>query len=171
MTEYLECGKIVGAHGVRGTARVESYCDSPSVLAGLPAVYLRAADGSYRRMAVVKGAVKPPHALLTLEGIDTPEGVLALRGRVLYAHREDIPLQEGDYFIADLLGLPVIDADSGVRYGELVWVDDAPASMLYTVRTDSGRDVLFPAVPEFVKEIKIGECVRIRPIPGFFDEV
>ena len=171
MREYLECGKIVGAHGVYGAMRVECYCDSPAVLAKLPAVYLLQPDGSYLPRKVLKGAVKPPQALLTIEGVESPEQVMPLRGTLLYAHRADIPLKKGAYFIVDLLWLPVLDADTGVRYGELLSVDDSPASRLYTVRTDSGRDVLLPAVSEFVKVIRIGECIRIRPIPGFFDEV
>lgn len=171
MQEYLECGKIVGAHGIRGAMRVECYCDSPAVLAKLPTVYIKRADGSFAPYKVEKGAAKPPQALLTLAGIETPEQVMPLRGTLLYAHRADIPLKKGDYFLVDLLGLPVLDADTGARYGVLLSVDDAPASKLYTVRTDSGRDVLLPAVSEFVKEIRIGECIRIRPIPGFFDEV
>ena len=119
---YLECGKIVGAHGIRGAMRVECYCDSPAVLAKLPTVYIKRADGSLAPYQVERGAVKPPQALLTLAGITAPEQVMPLRGTLLYAHRKDIPLKKGDYFLVDLLGLPVIDADSGVRYGELLSV-------------------------------------------------
>ena len=109
-------------------------------------------------------------AILTLEGYADREAALALRGRLLYAKREDIPVPEGGALIADMIDLPVLDADSGRRYGVLADVQPSPASDLYEIRTPSGKIVLLPAVPAFLDRIDIDTGIYIRPIPGFFDE-
>ena len=94
----------------------------------------------------------------------------ALRGEILYAAREDLPIEEGAHFIADLLGLPVMDANDGKVYGTLKAVTDAAAGQLYEVKTENGI-VLLPVVPQFVKEVDQDKGIFITPIPGFFDEI
>lgn len=164
---YLECGKIVGTHGVRGGVRVESWCDSPEVLVGLAALYFRTAEG-YAPRRVLHGHVNRGQAVLTLEGVADMDAALALKNTVVYAARTDIPLPEGAAFVADMLGMAVVDADTGRVYGTLVGVEDFPSSQMYTIKTDRG-EVLFPAVKEFVDRVE-EDRVYIRPIPGMFPE-
>ncbi|MBQ8351671.1 MAG: 16S rRNA processing protein RimM [Clostridia bacterium] len=168
--EYLECGKITTAHGIRGALRVQSLCDSAAVLAGLTTVYLREKSGAYTPCRVLAASPSGDMALLTLEGYSDRDAALALRGRMLYAKREDIPVPEGGALIADMLDLPVLDAESGRLYGHLTDVQPSPASDLYEIRTPSGKTVLLPAVPAFLDRIDIEAGIYIRPIPGFFDE-
>ena len=70
--------------------------------------------------------------------------------------------------IADMIGLPVYDAATGEKYGEIVSVTDGVRYKLYTVKTDSGN-VILPGVDEFIKEIDIERGVFVTVIPGFFD--
>ena len=171
MKDYLECGKVVGSHGVKGGCKVESLCDSPRVLCGFDTVYLKAKDGSYSPLKVRQASVYKGMGLLYFEGYDTPEATLPLRTRMLYVKREQIPLEEGAFLLADLIGLPVSDIDSGRVYGTLTAVDTMPASTVYTVTAEDGREVLIPAVAEFIKEVDPASGVKVRLIPGFFDEV
>ena len=166
---YLECGKIVNTHGVRGGLKVESYCDTPEVLASLPQLFLKK-SGNYEAKRIVKASAGAGRVLLYLDGIDTLDGAMLLKGKTVYARREDLHLAEGAHFIADLYGLPVIDADTGRVYGEILSVEDMPSSEMYTVKTPSGKSVLFPAIPEFVARVDTDTGVYIRPIPGFFEE-
>ena len=87
---------------------------------------------------------------------------------MLYLHRTDIPVPDGAVLIADMIGLDVIDVDTGKKYGTLAEVNDGVRGKLYTVATENG-EVLIPGIPEFVKEIDAERGVFIRPIPGFFD--
>lgn len=167
--DFLECGQIANTHGVRGTVRVISYCDSPEVLASLPTVYTEK-DGVYTPYRVLGATLHKQFVLLDLEGVDM-DAAIRLKARTIYAARTDIPVPEGAVLIADILGLPVYDANSGRLYGELIEVSDSPASSLYSIRTPDGQTVLFPAVPEFLDRADPDEGVFIRPIPGFFDEV
>ena len=167
---YLECGKITTAHGVRGALRVQSLCDSAAVLAGLATVYMQERNGTYTPYRVLSASAAGDAAIMTLKGYGDRDAALALRGRMLYAKREDIPVPEGGALIADMIGLPVLDADSGRLYGHLAAVQPSPAADLYEIRTPGGKAVLLPAVPAFLDRIDIEAGIYIRPIPGFFDE-
>ena len=167
---YLPCGRIATAHGVRGTLRVESYCDSPEVLASLPTVYLEEPHGQYRPVRVEAAAPHGGSVLMTLDGIRDRNEALLLRGKTLFAAREDIPVPENAVLIADMIGLPVLDADSGRLYGRLADVQQAYASDMYDIETEGGGHVLFPAVAEFLDRVDTDEGIFIRPIPGFFEE-
>ena len=167
--EYLEGGKILTAHGVRGLVKVEHMCDAPEVLAGQERIFLRQRSGEYVERRVLSASVAGGFLLMGIEGIDSREAAVAERGRIIYLHRSDIPVREGDLLLADMIGLPVYHNASGELLGELTDVSDATGRRIYTVR-HNGRDVLIPGVPEFIKEIDAERGVRIAPIPGFFDD-
>ena len=167
--EYLECGKVCSAHGVRGLVKVEHWCDSPKVLASQKRVFFAEKDGRYKEVSVQSASVSGKFVLMALEGIDSRESAQAEKNRTLYLHRDDIPLAKGAVLIADMIGLPVIDVDAGRVYGELGEVNEGVQAKLYTVRCEDG-DVILPAIPEFIKEIDAERGVFIRPIPGFFSE-
>ncbi len=165
--KYLECGKIVNTHGVKGAVKLESWCDSPETLAELPAVYFKKGEG-FEERKIISATVMKRHVMAYIEGITDIDAAASLKETVVYADRADIPLEEGDYFIIDLVGLPVIDADSGVEYGRISDVFNTGASDIYTVKTASG-DRMIPAVPEFIIEIDTERGVFVRPIEGMFD--
>ena len=167
--EYLECGKVCSAHGVRGALKIEHWCDSPRVLANQKRVFFEEADGSYKELAVISASVSGNFVLMSLDKITTREDAQAEKNRVIYLHRSDIPVKRGAVLIADMIGLPVINIDTGRVYGTLSEVNDGVQYKLYTVKTESG-DVLLPGINEFVKEIDTERGVFIRPIPGFFND-
>ncbi len=164
---YLECGKIINIHGFRGGLKLESWCDSPEVLASLRKLWFLE-DGKYVARRVKSASVFKQFVIAQLEGIDDEETANRQRGRIVYAARCDLPLEEGDYFIADLIGLPVKHADTGAELGTLVRVDPRGHGDLYTVKTPSG-EALLPAVPEFVIRIDPDDAIYVRPIPGLLD--
>ena len=164
---YLEAGQIVGTHGVRGEVRVQPWCDSAEQLAAIRTFYF-----DEQGTQAIKGRARAHKhmALIALDGVDSIEAAQAMRGRLLYAKREDFRLPPDRYFVRDLLGLSVIDADSGESYGTLCDVSQTGANSVYHVRTENG-EVLIPAVPLVVKEVDIdGGVVRITPIKGLFDD-
>lgn len=166
--EYLESGRVCGAHGVRGVLKVESWCDSPKVLASAKRIYLAAREGGYTERRVLSSSVSGPNVLMTVDGISDRDSATAMRDTVVYMHRDDIPLKKGQMFLADMVGLPVIDAHSGLAYGKIKKVEEAARGLLYTVATERG-DVLYPSAPELVKEIDPERGMLVTPIPGFFD--
>lgn len=164
--EYIECGKISSAHGVKGLVKVESWCDNPRVLASRKRVFLLK-DGEYAERKVESASVYEHGAIMNI-GIPSREQAQAMRGEVLYLKRCDIPVPSGAHLIADMIGLPVIDIDTGRVYGTLSEVTEAARGKLYSVTAEKG-EVLIPDHPEFIKKIDTDDGIYIRPIPGFFD--
>jgi 16S rRNA processing protein RimM len=166
--KYLECGKIINTHGVWGEVKLESFCDTPKVLAELSRVFVREGN-SYKQIKVLKTSVFKQFVIASLEGVSDMDTAIAMKGTVLYAAREDFKLDEGDYFIADLIGLDVIDDESGHVYGRIADVINRGASDIYVVKT-AGGERMMPAVPEFVKKIDVDSGIFVKVIPGLLSD-
>ena len=164
---YIECGKIINTHGCHGGLKLESWCDSPEVLASFERVFIKKA-GAYAELKVKKSAIFKQFVLFDLAGVSDMDAALALKGTVVYADRDDFELEEGDYFIADIIGCDVIDADNGTVYGKLSEVVNRGASDIYVVKTEKGESMI-PAVDEFIDRVEVGKAVYVRPISGMFD--
>ncbi len=165
---YPECGRIVTTHSCRGAVKIESFCDTPEILASLPTVYFKEKD-SYLPMRLLSARVHSGAVIATIEGILTMEEAEKMRGTVLYARREDLPIKKGALLLAEVTGLPVIDAESSKMYGTVIRAERGAASDLYTVRTETG-DRLLPAVPAFIREADPERGIFITPIPGLLED-
>ena len=165
--KYLEIGKIVNTHGVRGALKVEPWCDSPEQLCSLANLYYKKRD-EYLPLAVRTASIHKNHVLIYFDGINSIDEAMPLKNRVLFVDRDDLPLADDRVFIADIIGLDVFDERDGSRLGTLKSVDESPASDLFVVATPDGREVLVPAVEEFIGHID-ESGVYLLPIPGMFD--
>jgi 16S rRNA processing protein RimM len=164
---YIECGKIINTHGCHGGLKLESWCDSPEILASFERIFIKKA-GAYAEFKVKKSAIFKQFVLFDLAGVADMDAALALKNTVVYADRDDFELEEGDYFIADIIGCDVIDADNGTVYGKLSEVVNRGASDIYVVKTEKG-EAMIPAVYEFIDRVEVGKAVYVRPISGMFD--
>ena len=165
--QFLEIAKIINTHGIRGDVKLELWCDSPDTLKKMKKLYFDAAGT--KPVAISGARMHGKFMLLHLAGIETPEDADRYRETVLYADRDDVPKGKDDCFIADLIGVPVIDADTGEVYGTLSDVLENPANTLYEVKTKKGT-VLLPAVKSFIIRLDPPTGVYVRPIPGMFTE-
>ena len=163
---FPECGKIVNTHGVMGAVKIESWCNTPQVLAKLKRVYLPTKEGM-KELKVKRASVFKQFVIAKLDGVKDIDAAQALVGTVIYAAREDFELGEGDYFIADLIGLDIIDADSGKVLGKLREVINRGASDIYVIDTPDGERMM-PAVEEFVDRVELDSGIYVRPIEGMF---
>lgn len=167
MKQYLEIGKIVNVHGLRGDVKVVPWCDAPEFLCEFDTLYLGKAQ---KPVTVTAARLQKGNVLLHLEGVDTAEAAEALRNQVLYMDRDEVELEEGVYFIQDLIGLEVLDADTGKSYGKLSDVMQTGANDVYEIRDETGKTMLIPAIPDVVQETDLdGGIMRIRPLEGLFD--
>lgn len=165
---YLETGRIVGTHGVRGEMRVQPWSDDAAFLTGFDVFYLDSRGESRLEAEKVR-----PHGnvvLLKARGVDAIEEAEKLRGRVLYISRADIRLEEGRYFIQDLMGCKVIDADSGETLGVLSDVSETGANDVWHVKQE-GREYLVPAIPDVIVSVDVDkEEIVLRPLKGIFED-
>ena len=164
--KYLECGKIINTHGIKGAVKVESWCDSPYILAELERVFLEK-NGELREYDIVHSSVFKQFVILELDGVMSIEAAEKLKNQTLYLSRDDMELDEGEVFVADLIGLPVIDTDTAVEYGKIIDVMNTGASDIYVIKTQTG-EAMMPAVKEFVKEVDLEKGVFVKPIEGMF---
>ena len=166
-SNFLECGRIINTHGVRGGLKLESWCDTPQDLASLKKVDLK--NGTeYKCHKVKKASIFKQFVLFELDGISDIDTAMTLKGTVVYADRDDISIDEDAYFIADIIGLDVIDLASGEKIGTLSDVLNLGASDLYEINTKNGKK-LIPAVPEFIKEVNLEKGIFVSLIEGMLD--
>lgn len=166
-SQFLECGKIINTHGIKGGLKLESWCDTPEDLASLKKVYLKN-GAEYKCHKVKRASVFKQFVLFELEGINDIDSATTLKNTVVFADRDDIAIDEDAFFLADIIGLPVFDIASGEKIGTLSDVLNLGASDLYEINTQSGKK-LIPAVDEFIKEIDLEKGIFVSLIEGMLD--
>ncbi len=157
--QFLEAGRIVNTHGVRGEVKIEPWADSPEFLRGFQTIYI---DGS--PLKVLSARVHKNMLIALLEGCEDIHAAMRLKNRVVYINRDDAVLPEGGFFIADLIGASVVE-ENGREVGRLTEVLDLPAGNVYVVRGE--REHMIPAVPEFILHTDVEKgIVTVRLIEG-----
>ncbi len=166
--QFIETGKITGTHGIHGEMRVQPWCDSPEDLLQYKTLYLDTAG--YERLEVVGMRVHKTMVILKSKGIDSIPKAEAFRERVVYLHRDDLNLEEGQYLVADLIGCQVFDTQTGNPLGEITDVSQTGANDVWHIKKD-GKEYLIPAIPLVVDEVDIdSERVTITPLKGIFED-
>lgn len=163
--DWTLIGRVVGAFGVRGEMKVQSFSAFPDRFKNLKEVYV---GDQYRRHEVI-GSRFHKYELLRLSGIDTPEQVNALRGSDLWIPRsEAMALPEGEYYADDIIGLTV-ETTQGQVIGQVTDLLETPANDVYVVRGQHG-EVLVPAIRDVVRELDVvGGRIIVDPIEGLLD--
>ncbi len=164
-------GIIRKPHGVHGEASVEPWTDVPDRFARLETVTVVSPDESTARELRLE--TSRPHAgraLVKLSGVDTPEAVDALRGWTLEIPEEQAIRPEGEYFLHDLVGLTLIDADDRHR-GVVASVEEGGGGLLLNVRRPDGKTFDLPFASDLCTEIDL-QAGRIRVvIPRGLDDL
>lgn len=166
--QFLEAGRIVGTHGVRGEMRVEPWCDSAEFLKKVKHLYF---DEGRKDAGLLSSRVHKSQLLIRLQGVESATEADLYRGRVLYLDRKDVRLPKNRFFIDDLIGLTVQDDSTGAVYGEVREVFETGANNVYRIVNAQGEEFLFPAVDSMIAktDIEAGKLF-VRPIPGIFND-
>jgi 16S rRNA processing protein RimM len=167
----MAVGHIVGVHGLRGEVKVDLYTDFPERFAPGEQLMLGA------DLVEVEIAAVRPHKeflLIRFEGIDDRNAADQFRGLWLFIDENNAAeLEEGAYWIHDLIGLRVVGEDA-VELGELVDVLITGANDVYVVRLAAGvqrqQDLLLPAIPEVIKAVDLDKGVMtVRLLDGLLE--
>lgn len=167
MNNLLEAGKIVAVFGIKGEVKVQPWCDSPDFLCDFDTLYYK----SGTPVEIEKSRTAKNIVVMKIKGIDTVEDAQKIRNRVLYISRDDVKLEDGCYFVQDLIGLTVVDADDGKVYGKLTDVSETGANDIYGIEFADGKIRYIPAIPQVVAETDIENGImKITPLDGLFDD-
>lgn len=166
--KFLETGKIVGTHGVRGMVRIQPWCDTAEFLCGFKKLYLDLEGTEHINITSAK-----PHGnivIASIKGIDTIEKAETFRNKIVYIDRNDVVLEEERYFIDDIIGCTVFDADSDKILGVISDVSATGANDVWHIKNGE-KEYLIPCIDEVVISVDIdSDRVVIRPLKGIFDD-
>lgn len=163
--EKILIGKIVNVVGLKGELKVYCYTDKKEQFEELGRIWLDEEIYSIRNVRYQGNVV-----ILKLEGINDRNAAEACRNKGVYIEESDLPqLPEGTYYVRDLVGLQVRD-EMGAALGELTDVVQSSSQDLYQIRTESGKQILLPAVKEFVLAVDMEErSVTVRLPDGLLE--
>src|SRR5687767_9542775 len=144
---------VAGAHGIKGELRLKLFSASAESLAGHATVFI---GGREVKLESVKAAGKG--AVARIAGIADRSAAEALRGQLIEVDRAALPpLEEGEYYHADLVGLPCLDR-AGASIGTVVAVENFGAGDLLEIETEGGKRSLIPFKPG-VADLEAGRIV------------
>jgi 16S rRNA processing protein RimM len=169
--DWVAIGRVLKPQGVRGELKVLPLTTYPERFKQLANVQMGASENRIGSPIAVKSCrVNSSFVFLTLSGLNTMEDAEYYRNHLIFVKRDEcVKLPADEFFIFDLIGLVAVTPD-GVELGKLAEVLEYPANDVYVIEHNA-REVLVPAVAEFVKNIDIqaGQIV-ISPIGGMFEE-
>lgn len=162
--EFLVVGKLGRPHGVRGEIVMDVYTEFPERLA--PGVTVLVGP-HYQPLQISKTRPHSRGMLLGFEGYQSREEIAELRNMLVQVRTADRPeLPEGDYYHHQLLGLRVIE-ENGVGIGSITAIINTGANDVYVIQSESGEEVLIPAIESVVKDIDLeNNQVTIHLLPG-----
>ena len=172
MSDRIAVGVIRKAHGVRGEASVEPWTDSAERFEELDAVTLVSPDeSSTREVRVESTRVHAGRALVKFAGIDSPEDVQMLQGWTIEIPESDArELEEDEYFLHDLVGLTLIDAE-GRQRGVVTDVVEGGGGLLLNVKRADGREFELPFAADLCTEIDLKKKQMVVALPEGLDDL
>ena len=170
-SNYIEVGKIVNTHGLRGDVKVIVWMDSPEDFETLEHVYIETRFET-KRLTIQRVRYQKNNIIAKFEEFDDINDVEQFKNKVIYADRSELgELPEGVHYIVDLIGLKVVSED-GVEIGVISDVFNTGANDIYDVKREGKKNLLLPVIDDVVKEIDIdGGTVTVHLMEGLDDEV
>ena len=157
--QYIEAGKIVNTHGVRGEVKIQVWLDSPEFMRRFKTLYIDSKPVRLLSSRAHKGFL-----IAMLDGVEDINAAMSLKNKTVYIDRADAKLKKGEYFLCDIIG-SCVETENGELVGTLEDILETPASSVYIVRGEAEH--MIPAVPEFVlKTYAENGIITVRLIEG-----
>lgn len=167
--DRLRVGVITSPHGVHGEVNVYPTTDDINRFSVLKNCYI---DNHKTVLPAEIDGVKffKGMAILHFKGMDDRNEIEKLRQcDILIDRAEAVPLEEGEYFICDIIGFKVI-TDENTEFGIIEDVLQTAANDVYQVRSPEGREILIPSIRDCILERNFEEkFVKVHLLPGLLD--
>ena len=166
MLPNLEIGQIVNTFGIKGMAKVKPFTDDIRRFDELKAVYVEK-NGNQTEYEIEEVKYHKDMVLIKFKGIDKVEQAEMLRNSYLTVSRDSVEkLEEGRYYIVDLLGLEVY-TDEQILLGTLEDIFNTGSNDIYVVKDKKGKQILLPAIQDVIKQIDIeNKKIIVHLLPG-----
>jgi len=153
--DYFNIGKIVNTVGIKGEIKVFPTTDDPKRFAKMESIIVRDEKGKETTLTLEKVRFQKNVVIVKVEGVDDIDTAAKLRGGVIVVSREDaMPLEDGEYYIPDLLGVEVF-LENGDKLGTLTDVLVTGANDVYVIKAYDGSEVLVPAIEQCIIDVDI----------------
>lgn len=170
MQEYFEIGQIVNTFGIKGMVKVIPYTDDITRFDNLKNTYI-VINHKKKQYEIQEVKYHKNMVLIKFKDIDTVEEAEKLRNGILKIERKDaIPLEEGSYYIADLLQSSVY-TETGKLLGILEDIYNTGSNDIYVVKNEIGKQILLPAIEDVIKQICLEENKIIVKLPKGLQDV
>ena len=152
MQEFLEIGQIVNTFGIKGFVKVNPFTDNINRFDDLKKVYVES-NKTKKQYEIEEVKYHKNMVLIKFKGIENPEQADLLRQCYLLVDRADEePLEEGTYYIVDMIGMDVY-TDEGEKLGNIEDIFNTGSNDIYVVKSELGKQILLPAISDVVKNI------------------
>lgn len=152
MEDMLRIGVITTTHGIRGEVKVFPTTDDVQ---------------RFKKCDEVILVTKKENLTLHVEGVKFFKNIVILKFKefnninevegfrqcdLMVTRENALPLPEGGYYLCDVIGAKVVEED-GTSVGEIIDVIETGANNVFVIETESGKEVLFPVIPECIKKV------------------
>ncbi|MBT3390222.1 MAG: 16S rRNA processing protein RimM [Chloroflexi bacterium] len=163
--EFLVVGKLRKPHGLRGEMLMSVWTDFPERL--LPGNILYVGE-AYQPLKIESVRWHRQDVLIAFDGLLDREQVGEFRNQIISVRAADSPeLDEGEYYLHQLLGLQVIEDATGHLLGSVEKIIDTGANDVFLVRSPDGGEILLPDIESVVLSIDLNVSqIRVHLLPG-----
>lgn len=167
--DYLEAGKIVNTHGLRGEVKVVPWTDAPETFENIEYVYIKKKTGDMR-LDIENLKYQKNNIILKFVQISSIEEAELLKNKTVYIDRDMLgELPEGVYYIADIVGLKAVDTD-GNEIGIVADIFNTGSNDIYDIKREGKKNLLLPVIDDVITVELENKRVVVRIPEGLEDE-
>lgn len=165
---YLEAGKIVNTHGLRGEVKLVPWTDSPQTFEEIDYVFIKKKTGDVR-LDIERLKYQKNNLIVKFNQISSIEEAEKLKNQTVYIDRDALgELPEGVYYIADIIGLAAVD-EFGNAVGTVVDIFNTGANDIYDIKREGKKNLLLPVIDDVITVDLENERVVVK-IPEGLDD-
>lgn len=150
--DFLEIGKIINTHGLRGEVKISAWTNSPEDFEDFSYALVKNA-GTTKKLNIDGIKYQKNNIIVKFREVNSIEEAQNYKNSVLYLPKEELgKLPENVYYIADLLGC-IVFSENGDKIGVLCDVFSTGSNDVYDIKREGAKNLLVPIIDGVVKSV------------------